>query len=71
MLLAKKTPFVVALNKIDIIYGWQQTPDGPCRASLNAQWAYVKSEFNERCEFFMGQFNEKALNAAFTGKTLM
>ncbi len=64
MLLAKKTPFVVALNKIDRLYGWQQTPDGPCRASLDAQAPDVRSEFSERCKFVIGQFNEKGLNAA-------
>jgi translation initiation factor IF-2 len=45
-------------------YGWQQTPDGPCRSSLDAQAPDVKSEFHERCKFVIGQFNEKGLNAA-------
>lgn len=46
----RKTPFIVALNKIDRIYGWQATPDGAFRESLAKQNKAAQSEFKDRCD---------------------
>lgn len=46
----RKTPFIVALNKIDRIYGWQATPDGAFRESLAKQNRAAQSEFKDRCD---------------------
>ena len=44
----KKTPFVVALNKIDRIYGWKSKEYNNVRDSLEAQDSSAKHEFKER-----------------------
>jgi translation initiation factor 5B len=46
----RKTPFIVALNKIDRIYGWNATPDGAFRESLAKQNRAAQSEFKDRCD---------------------
>ena len=33
LLKKKKTPFVVALNKVDRCYGWRTMPDSPIQVS--------------------------------------
>ena len=47
MLRMRKTPFIVALNKIDRLYGWQACPMAPARAALEANRA-VAAEFEQR-----------------------
>jgi translation initiation factor 5B len=42
LLKQRKTPFIVALNKIDRIYGWQETPNNPVLDSLKQQVNYMK-----------------------------
>jgi translation initiation factor 5B len=37
MLLQKRTPFVVALNKVDRCYGWKTCADAPIREALSVQ----------------------------------
>ena len=46
----RKTPFIVALNKIDRIYGWQATPNGAFRESLAKQNRAAQAEFQDRCD---------------------
>ncbi|KAF8335036.1 uncharacterized protein EI90DRAFT_3049253 [Cantharellus anzutake] len=60
----RKTPFVVALNKIDRMYGWVSTPDNSFRASLANQPPSVKREFDNRCQQTILAFAEQGLNAA-------
>lgn len=49
LLRARKTPFIVALNKIDRIYGWKATPNGAFRETLAKQNKAAQSEFHDRC----------------------
>lgn len=42
LLRQRKTPFIVAANKVDRIFGWKETPDGPFRESLKKQNASGK-----------------------------
>jgi translation initiation factor 5B len=46
----RKTPFIVALNKIDRIYGWDATPNGAFRESLAKQTRAAQAEFQDRCD---------------------
>jgi translation initiation factor 5B len=46
----RKTPFIVALNKIDRIYGWEATPNGAFQESLAKQNRAAQAEFKDRCD---------------------
>eukprot|EP00124_Ichthyophonus_hoferi_P003731 Ihof_evm1s344 gene=Ihof_evmTU1s344 len=59
-----KTPFVVALNKVDRFYGWQANPNSPIRATLKKQKEHVLQEFKERSQLVITQLAEQGLNAA-------
>ncbi|PWN36239.1 uncharacterized protein FA14DRAFT_164698 [Meira miltonrushii] len=59
----KKTPFIVALNKIDRLYGWQSTPDGAFRKSLANQNRATQNEFQDRVDKTIVAFAEQGLNA--------
>ncbi|SPC62177.1 probable GTPase/general translation initiation factor eIF2 [Ustilago sp. UG-2017b] len=59
----KKTPFIVALNKIDRLYGWQPTPNGGFGDSLAKQQRATQNEFEERTNQVLVQFAEQGLNA--------
>ncbi|KAI0318112.1 hypothetical protein OF83DRAFT_1163613 [Amylostereum chailletii] len=59
----RKTPFIVALNKIDRIYGWTATPDGAFRESLAKQTNLVKREFEDRVQKTILAFAEQGLNS--------
>jgi translation initiation factor 5B len=63
LLRQRKTPFIVALNKIDRIYGWKAIPNGPVRDSLAAQDKHVISEYNDRVAKTIVAFAEQGLNA--------
>ncbi|KAJ3737740.1 hypothetical protein DFJ43DRAFT_1148879 [Lentinula guzmanii] len=59
----RKTPFIVALNKIDRLYGWQPTPDGAFQESLAKQTRAVQREFEDRVAKTIVAFAEEGLNA--------
>ncbi|RDB15518.1 Eukaryotic translation initiation factor 5B [Hypsizygus marmoreus] len=59
----RKTPFIVALNKIDRIYSWDPTPDGAFRESLAKQSKSVQREFEDRVAKTILAFAEEGLNA--------
>lgn len=63
LLKQRKTPFIVALNKIDRIYGWKETKDNPFLDSFNSQVDHVKREFEDRLEKTKLAFAEQGLNA--------
>jgi translation initiation factor 5B len=42
LLRQRKTPFIVALNKIDRIFGWKETPNAPFQETLKKQAASAK-----------------------------
>ena len=46
----RKTPFIVALNKIDRLYGWKSTPNNGFQDSLAKQSKAVGTEFRDRLE---------------------
>jgi translation initiation factor 5B len=63
LLKMRKTPFVVALNKIDRLFDWKANPNYPTRETLALQKATVISEFNDRVQKTIVAFAEQGLNA--------
>ncbi|RPD52854.1 hypothetical protein L226DRAFT_617631 [Lentinus tigrinus ALCF2SS1-7] len=59
----RKTPFIVALNKIDRIYGWEPTPDNDFRGSLEKQKRSVQRQFEDMTQKIVVAFAEQGLNA--------
>ncbi|KAF9449567.1 hypothetical protein P691DRAFT_774614 [Macrolepiota fuliginosa MF-IS2] len=59
----RKTPFIVALNKIDRMYSWEATPDNSFRDSLAKQTRQVQREFEDRVAKTIVAFAEEGLNA--------
>lgn len=59
----KKTPFVVALNKIDRLYGWKKIDNNGFRESLSFQGKAVQNEFRDRLEKTKVAFAEQGFNS--------
>ena len=61
ILKANKVPFVVALNKIDSISGWQKRES--LRESIENQAINIKDEFNEALLTFQGSLREHGFDS--------
>ncbi|KUI62690.1 hypothetical protein VP1G_09801 [Cytospora mali] len=59
----RKTPFVVALNKIDRLYGWKKIDNNGFQESLALQGKAVQNEFKNRLEQTKVAFAEQGFNA--------
>jgi len=57
ILKSRKTPFLVAANKIDRVPGWVSKPDKSFQASYESQDAYVKEDLDNRLYEIMGEFS--------------
>ncbi|KAG8865717.1 hypothetical protein FRC20_009560 [Serendipita sp. 405] len=57
------TPFIIALNKIDRIYGWNATPDNGAQDSLSKQTTAAQREFADRAQKAIIQIAEQGLNS--------
>lgn len=64
LLKTRKTPFVVALNKIDRLYDWNTMPRKDVRDIVKAQAVNTQQEFDERVKATIVQFAEQGMNAA-------
>lgn len=64
LLKSRKTPFIVALNKIDRLYNWKNNVRRDIQDLINSQAQNTKLEFEKRCKEVILQLNEKSLNAA-------
>lgn len=64
LLKQRKTPFLVALNKIDRLYDWQNFARKDIRDILKSQAANTQREFQQRTNDTIVQFAEQGLNAA-------
>lgn len=60
----RKTPFVVALNKIDRLYDWRSNPRRDIEDLLKTQPTNTKAEFDRRSKDIILQLNKQGLNAA-------
>jgi len=62
ILKARKTPFIVAVNKIDRVPGWKSQPDTAFLKSYAAQNSYVKEDLDNKLYEIMGSFSRLALS---------
>ncbi len=58
-----KTPFMIALNKIDNISGWRTDKDMPLQESIESQPQNVKQVFDERYMTLIGSLNSHGFDA--------
>jgi translation initiation factor 5B len=58
-----KTPFIIALNKIDKISGWQKHPEKELKESIELQPQKVKQTFDERYMTLIGSLNSYGFDA--------
>ncbi|CAM0949803.1 unnamed protein product [Alopecurus aequalis] len=56
--------FIVALNKVDRLYGWKSCPNAPIEKALKNQSDDVQSEYKWRLTEVVTQFKEIGLNTA-------
>lgn len=56
-------PFVIVLNKIDLIYGWKTTNDSIIDG-LKIQEKHILLEYNNRVRYIWTQFQELGYNTA-------
>lgn len=59
----RKTPFIVALNKIDRLYGWSRIDNNGFQDSFSLQKKSVQQEFRDRLEAVKVQFAEQGFNS--------
>jgi len=64
LLLERKTPFVIALNKIDRLYNWKGDNKRNVEAVIQEQSQNTRNEFEKRCKDIFVQFAEQGLNVA-------
>lgn len=58
-----KTPFLIALNKIDNISGWKTNLDLPLKESIESQAMNIKQTFDERYMTIIGSLNSHGFDA--------
>lgn len=63
LLRERKTPFIVALNKIDRLYGWKKIDNNGFQDSLAFQSKGVVNEFESRLQETKTAFAEEGFNA--------
>ena len=59
----RKTPFIVALNKIDRLYGWKKIDNNGFQESMAMQNKGVQNEFRDRLEKTKLAFAEQGFNS--------
>ena len=59
----RRTPFIVALNKIDRLYGWKKIDNNGFQESLALQNKGVQNEFRDRLEKTKLAFAEQGFNS--------
>ena len=63
ILKARKTPFLVAVNKVDRLPGWVSKPSQPFLNSYEAQDTYVRQDLDEHLYAIIGSFSQLSLRA--------
>jgi translation initiation factor 5B len=62
ILKARKTPFIVAVNKIDRVPGWKPQTSTPFLKSYAAQDSYVREDLDNRLYEIMGTFSRSSFS---------
>uniref|UniRef100_A0A1I7XD64 Eukaryotic translation initiation factor 5B n=1 Tax=Heterorhabditis bacteriophora TaxID=37862 RepID=A0A1I7XD64_HETBA len=68
LLLKRRTPFVIALNKIDRLYGYETNPRKDVYQHLRSQPQNTQLEFKERYEKIVGEFAEQGINVILSNQ---
>jgi translation initiation factor 5B len=63
ILKARKTPFLVAANKLDRVPGWKSNPEKPFLMSYQDQDPYVRRDLDERLYTIVGTFSRLSFRA--------
>eukprot|EP01028_Stygiella_incarcerata_P000377 TRINITY_DN1042_c0_g1_i1.p1 TRINITY_DN1042_c0_g1~~TRINITY_DN1042_c0_g1_i1.p1 ORF type:complete len:1087 (+),score=458.45 TRINITY_DN1042_c0_g1_i1:101-3361(+) len=63
LLRVRNSPFIVALNKIDRMYGWEPHQDAPLRDTMKKQEKHVRDEYDARVQKTITEFAEQGINA--------
>jgi len=63
ILKSRRTPFIVAANKIDRISGWISKPDQPFLVSYQSQDRYVRQDVDEHLYAIIGAFSSQGFQA--------
>eukprot|EP00208_Stichococcus_sp_RCC1054_P001979 CAMPEP_0206140654 /NCGR_PEP_ID=MMETSP1473-20131121/10223_1 /ASSEMBLY_ACC=CAM_ASM_001109 /TAXON_ID=1461547 /ORGANISM="Stichococcus sp, Strain RCC1054" /LENGTH=1691 /DNA_ID=CAMNT_0053534881 /DNA_START=139 /DNA_END=5214 /DNA_ORIENTATION=- len=64
LLKQRKTPFIIALNKVDRLFDWTAHKDAPIQDSFAGQKPHVNTEFRQRYNESKLNLNEQGLNVA-------
>ncbi|CAE8586325.1 unnamed protein product [Polarella glacialis] len=64
MLKKRRCPFIIALNKVDVLYQWNSKPYTSIQEALARQEQFVRDEFQQRFSNIMLQLNERGLNCS-------
>uniref|UniRef100_A0A0E0HJ85 Eukaryotic translation initiation factor 5B n=1 Tax=Oryza nivara TaxID=4536 RepID=A0A0E0HJ85_ORYNI len=64
LLKSRDAVFIVALNKVDRLYGWKKCTNAPIGKALRQQNEDVKREFNMRLTDIVTQFKMQGVNTA-------
>lgn len=62
LLKMRNTEFIVALNKVDRLYGWKVSKNAPIMKAMKQQSKDVQFEFNTRLTQIVTQFKEQGIN---------
>ncbi|EYU37740.1 hypothetical protein MIMGU_mgv1a019438mg, partial [Erythranthe guttata] len=62
LLKMRNTDFIVALNKVDRLYGWKTCRNAPIAKAMKQQSKQVQMLFNDRLTQIITQFKEQGLN---------
>ncbi|XP_006306668.2 LOW QUALITY PROTEIN: eukaryotic translation initiation factor 5B [Capsella rubella] len=63
LLRRRNVKFIVALNKVDLLYGWKRITNAPIMKTMMQQTSDVVHEFKMRLNRVINQFQEQGLNS--------
>jgi translation initiation factor 5B len=63
ILKVRKTPFIVAVNKVDRVGGWVSEPDTPFMKVYNKQNSFVKEDLDNKLYDVMGTFSRLGISS--------